>query len=160
MWNEDAFKAAKWVYMQYGFALQEVASEMGLDQAMNLFLQSDARGRRASQIQQLLKSKEIDLNAFAAQSQNGWYTVGFDAKTEATPTSTITTTTKCPLYEGFLKAGIDHNMIEAFCRLKDEIGDAQYKQSLGPYAGVKMHKFRSRPDDYCIEETILKPKEE
>jgi hypothetical protein len=160
VWNEDAFNAAKWVYMQYGFALQEVATEMGLERAMNIFLQSDARGRRVSRIQQLLGSKEIDLTTFAAQSQHGWNTVGFDAKTEATPTSTITTTKKCPLYEGFLEAGIDHDMIETFCRLKDDIGDAQYKQSLDPYAGIKMHKFRSGSDDYCIEETILKLKKE
>jgi hypothetical protein len=159
MWNEDAFNAAKWVYMQYGFALQEVATEMGLERAMNIFLQSDNRGRRVPRIQQLLESKDIDLNTLASQSETGWYMVGFDAKTEATSTSTITSTTKCPFYEGLVAAGIGHGIIEKFCRLKDEIGDAQFKQSLGPYTGIKMHKFRLGPDDYCTEETILKPTE-
>jgi hypothetical protein len=75
---------------------------------------------------------------------------GYDAKVEATPTSIITTTKKRPLYEGLPTTGIDHNTIEAFCRGNDEAGDAQFKQLVDSYAGVKMRKVSFRPDDYCI----------
>jgi hypothetical protein len=159
VWNEEVFNATKLVYMGWGLFFREVAQEIGTQRTLDLLITMD-RKSKAPQIQQLGESDEIDLKARAAGQTHLWEMLGFDTTIEATDTSLITTTPKCPFYEGFLEAGIDHNTIEAFCRGKDDAGDTQYKQLVGPHAGLKMRKFRSGPDDYCIEETILKPSED
>jgi hypothetical protein len=92
----------------------------------------------------------------ATEAEALWRMMGFvDATVEATPTSLIYKTHKCPLYEGFLEAGVDHKTIAAHCQGKDNAGEIQAQRYLGSDAGLKLRKFRSGPDDYCIEEEIL-----
>jgi hypothetical protein len=158
VWREDTFNAVKATFMEYGAFFTEVTKDIGVDRALEIMI--TRRGRffreRASMIQQLVERNELDLNAFAAQAETYWRTNwGFDSTIESTPTSIITTTTKCPFYDGFLEAGVPHRMIEAYCRGKDNAGDTEYKQHLGPHAGVKMRKYRTGPNDNCIEEAIL-----
>ena len=163
MISEEAYVAARMAITGCGTFLRNIAHEIGLDKTLKIFLHQTeqfVREQRVPRIKRLHESGQLDLNDLAAQFERYWRMGGYDAEVKATPTSTITTTKQCPLYDGFLAAGIDHNTIEVFCRGKDEAGDAIYKRHLGPYAGLKMRKFRSGPDDYCIEEVILKPIEE
>lgn len=158
MWREDMFNSVKATFMEYGAFFNEVTKEIGVDRAIEIMITQ--RGRffreRARMIHQLVERNELDLKAFAAQAEMYWRTSwGFDSTIEATPTSLITTTKKCPFYEGFLAAGVPHHTIEAYCRGKDNAGDTEYKQHLGLHAGVKMFKYRTGPDDYCIEESII-----
>jgi hypothetical protein len=155
MWSKDVFNTARNIFMLFGSFFNEVSKEISHNRTLEIFIKSDHE-RRITRINQLLEIDELDLNDFAKQIEMFWYNMGFDVKVEATQTSIITTTKKCPLYDGLLAAGVDHSTIEAFCRGKDEAGDALYKQLYRPYAGVKMHKFRSGPDDICIEEVIYK----
>jgi len=154
MWSEDNFNAAQNAFQWTGMIFQNVVQEIGLDRARELCIkpfEHYCQGR-AKQITTALENNELDLKSIAAQDEMFWLTGGYDTKVEATPTSLITTTNKCPLYDGFLAAGIDHSTIEALCRGKDDAGDAQYKQLLGSHAGLKMRRFRSGSADYCIEE--------
>jgi hypothetical protein len=161
VWREDTFNAVTATFMEFGAFVNEVTKEIGVDRVLEIMI--TRRGRffreRARTIQQLVERNELDLTAFATQAETYWRTNwGFDSTIEATASSLITTTTRCPFYEGFLAAGVPRSTIEAYCRGKDNAGDAQYKQHLGHHAGVKMRKFRTGSDDYCIEESIiLKP---
>ena len=157
---EDAFNAAKFGHWAWGLFLREVIQEIGQDKALELMtkpFEKFVREERATRIKTLMETKALDLNSFATQAETMWRIAGFNSKVEATPTSIITTTWKCPLYEGFLEAGIDHKTIEAYCRGKDNAGDAEYKRHLSPDAGLIMRKFRSESDDFCIEESIFLP---
>lgn len=159
MLSEEAFNAARIAMTSFGVFFHEIIKEIGVDRTLELSLKPFERfvlEERVPQVKSLLKRNALDLNALAKQFEQYWLMAGYDAKVEATPTSVITTTKRCPFYEAFLEAGHDHSFVEAYCRKKDEVADAIYQQHLGTHAGLKMRKFRTGPDDFCIEETILK----
>ena len=162
MWGEDSFTVAKSYCMALGAFFHDIATNIGVDHALEMLIEQRRCffRERAQTVQQLMERQAFDLNTFAAEAETQWQYFGFDSTIESTSISIITKTAKCPFYAGFLAAGVDHNIIEAFCRGKDKAGDTQYKQIVGPYAGLKMRKFRSGPDDYCIEETILRQSED
>jgi hypothetical protein len=154
----DVFVAAKMVNAGFGSFFRDVAQEIGRDRALEIMIKQFEQfwGERAKQIKTSWENDELDLNTLAAEAEAFWRMMGFfDGTVEATPTSLVYTTNKCPFYEGFLESGVDHSTIEAYCRGKDNAGDAQSKQYLSPDAGLKLRKFRSGPDDYCIEEEVI-----
>jgi hypothetical protein len=161
MWSEEIFNVATAYCMALGAFFQEVAKTLGNDRALEMLIEQRRRffKGRARTVQQLMERQEFDLKTFAGKAEKAWQHIGFESIIKPTSTSLISTTRKCPFYAGFLAAGVNHSTIEAYCRGKDKAGDAQYRQFVGPYAGLKMRKFRSGSDDYCIEEVILKPNE-
>ena len=138
MWSEEIFNVATAYCMAMGAFFHEVVKDLGTDQALAMLIEPRRRffRERARRVQQFMKRQEFDLNAFAGEAEKMWQQRGFDSLIKPTSTSLISTTRNCPFYAGFLAAGVDHNTIEAFCRGKDEAGDAQYKQFVGPYAGL------------------------
>jgi hypothetical protein len=157
LWSEDSYNTAKFVFRWFGGFFNEVTNDIGLERTQEMMIKQFEQFIQdgATQIKTLRENNELDLNTLAAQTEALWLMGGFESKVEATPTSIITTTKKCPFYDGFIEAGVDHSTIEAYCRGKDNAGDAQYKQQLGSHAGLKMLRYRTGSDDYCIEEEII-----
>ena len=161
MRDEEIFTLVKTYCMALGAFFNEVVKEIGSIRAIELLIKQRRQFFReqAHTIQRLVKRDALDLNTLAIDVEKHWRLIGFDSTIEPTATSIVTRTTKCPFYTGFHAAEVDHKIIEGFCHGKDKAGDAQYKQFVGPYTGLKMRKFRAGLDDYCVEETILKPEE-
>ena len=79
---------------------------------------------------------------------------GIDAKMEIGQTTIRAHTRVCPIYDGLMAAGLDHETIEGMCR--SALGcQAAALGRVVPDAGVSLTKFRARPDDFCTEEITL-----
>jgi hypothetical protein len=77
--------------------------------------------------------------------------LGYDAKISQTSNSVIATTHRCPEYEGYKEAGLDHETIKKLCLRSVGSIDASL-QKLGANGGMSINKYRSDSDGYCIEE--------
>jgi hypothetical protein len=70
-------------------------------------------------------------------------------------TSTITNHVEaCPIYDGLLMSGIDHDTIGELCRASASCESAAVKRIV-PDADASLKEFRSGPDGVCIEEIKL-----
>ena len=77
--------------------------------------------------------------------------LGYDSTISQTSNSVIATTHRCPEYEGYKEAGLDHETIKKLCLCSVGSIDASL-QKLGANGGISINKYRSDSDDYCIEE--------
>ena len=126
MWSEQLFNVATVYCMHFAKFFHDVAKDLGIDRALEMLVEQRRRffRERARTVQQLMERQEFDLTTFAENVEKAWQHIGFDSLIKLTSTSLISTTRNCPFYAGFLVAGVDHSTIEAYCRGKDEAGDA------------------------------------
>jgi len=138
--NEDAFNVAKSAFSMYGAFFNNVAQEIGVEQALNLHTKTtEMMGVQMGQMtKEQMGISELDAKAAAMVARSvvsGFGISKVDA--EEKPTSVLIKVHGCPLYEGYRAVGIDDETIEVLCR----------KGAL---------KFRSAPDDCCEEEITLR----
>jgi hypothetical protein len=155
LWSEDVFNSAKTIYQHFGEFIKEVSDEFGTDKAIELFLKPWEREAQAS-AKRRKESEEINLKNFSNHIVNNFIKMGYQRSAEVTPTTITYTTKKCPHYQGFIEAGLSHEIIEAICIGIANAYDEELKEQLDPKAGYKI-KFRASEDDVCVEEIILKP---
>jgi hypothetical protein len=157
--NEDAFNAAKNAFSMFGAFFNNVAQEIGLEQALNLNTKTcEMMGVHMGQMtKEQMGIKELDAKtaAMAARSVvSGFGLSNVDA--EERSTSVLFNVHECPVYEGYHAAGIDDDTKEAMCRKGAVIFmDTLFKQ-LDPNASYHLKRYRSAPDDYCEEEITLR----
>jgi hypothetical protein len=62
----------------------------------------------------------------------------------------------CPFYDGLKTAGFDDAAIEEFCRSGPATMVNSFFGQIDPTVEYKLQKFRSSPDDFCVEEFVVK----
>ncbi len=159
MTKEDAFNTAKNAFSMYGAFFNNVAQEIGMEQALKLHTKTnEMMGVQMGQMtKERMGIKELDAKTAAIVIKSvvsGFGISNIDA--EEKPTSVLIKVHGCPVYEGRRVVGMDDEAIEAMCR-KGALGflDTFFKQ-LDPDAGYQLKKFRSSPDDCCEEEITLR----
>jgi hypothetical protein len=155
MAREDAFNAAKATSAILGGFFKNVANEIGLQKAVSLCAKpGEAFGAMmAGTVRERLGDKEFDMKTFASVVSGFFETCGYTYELEDTPTSIRARCFQCPFYEGYKSAGLDDQTIEAVCSRFVAAEDAGWKKVFPQLSGRL--KFRSAPDQPCIEEFEL-----
>jgi predicted ArsR family transcriptional regulator len=152
MGNEELFNASKSAYTMYAGFFNDVAQEIGIEKALSL---SSKFGERngASLVETLKEQKAkggVDLEEIANNIVTEYTSSGFDVKTEVGPEKMVFRTSKCPIYAGYIDAGIDHNTIKSICEANVAASEQNLKKYM-PGASVKVN-VRATPDATCVEE--------
>lgn len=155
MAREDAFTAAKAMSTLVGGFFKDVASEIGLEKTLSLYAkQGEVLGAMiAAAVKERLGDKELDMKTLASVVSGFFHVCGATYELEDTPTSIKSSQFQCPLYEGLKNAGLDDRTIEAACSRTVVAQDAEMKKFF-PQLSARL-KFRSAPDQPCIEEFVL-----
>ncbi len=152
---EDVLKGATNGYAYFFAYLGGVAQEVGMDKAVEIFTNMC---RQMGMIQgKMVKEQagveEADVKT-AVSLVKGVITDGLGIVVdvvEETPNEVKFTCGSCPVYNGRQMVGMDLGLYEDICRRAPvEFMDALVKQ-FNPKLSYKLHKFRTGPEDTCIE---------
>ena len=147
MSSEEVFEAYKNGWSTYGKFFKAVGEEIGMERALEL------HGYGYEDFGPLLEDwfKTLSLEELGANIGGLMTSMGLDTKISQTSNSVIATTHRCPEYEGYKEAGLDHETINKICLCSVGSVNASL-QKLGVNGGISINKYRSDSDDYCIEE--------
>jgi hypothetical protein len=147
MSSEEVFEASKNGFSTYGKFFKAVAKEIGMERALELHGSGyEDYGPVLDPWFRTLSLEELGANIGGMLTSLGYY-----FKISQTSDSVIVTNHRCPEYEGYKEAGLDHETIKKLCLRSVESIDASL-QKLGANGGISINKYRSDSDDYCIEE--------
>lgn len=152
MGKEELYGAAKGTYSLVGGFLKDVAQEIGMERATALYAnQGKTFGTMLTgMINEKLGDNELDTATIASVMAEATDGLGFTAKIETSPTSVQIKTSRCPIYDGFREAGLDHETIGSICSRVSALEQAELKKSYPQLSGCM--KFRAAADRPCVEE--------
>lgn len=152
MAREDVFNAVVGSMSMYGGLFKEIVKEVGLEKALKMHArQGEPFGTEMGEaLKQRLGKKKADAKTLSTIVQPMEEGFGIDPQIDVAPESLKVKILRCPLYEGFKAAGIDHETIEKMCHgLANTEGSALTKI----YPNIEYgFKFKASQDDYCLEE--------
>ena len=153
--RESAFQAAKAAFSMYGGFFKDVAAEVGMEKAVSLHAkQGEVTGAMlAGMTKQRLADKEFDMKTFASVLSNAYQVFGFTFEIGESAASLRLSCTRCPVYEGFKSAGLDHATAELLCS-RMATAEINEEKKLCPILSASL-KFRATPDEACVEEFAL-----
>ena len=153
---EEALDSAKIAMAFFGEYIKTVANEMGMEQALSLLCKmfetrGVMRGKRYKEQAGITEFDAKEILPLIKSSVGSW---GYDVEMlQETPTTIEYKIGRCPEYEGLQTAGLDDKTIEAYCRYSARGWNATVKQ-LNPNLSHELRKWRSAPDDFCIEASV------
>jgi hypothetical protein len=138
-----------------GTFFTEVSQEVGKERATELYGKyGDGFGEMIGNMIKEHQGEKKAAKKVAAQLGELFEGFGVGAKMEVSPTTILTHSHACPIYDGFQAAGLDHETIEAMCRSAAGCEAAALKRIV-PDAELALTKFRATADDFCTEEIKL-----
>ena len=157
---EDTFTGAKIAYTQLYAYVNAVADEIGMDRALAILTRTNEKmGTEAGkQIKEQSGQETYDVKKTALKIMEVARGIGsIDEIVEESSEKVVTMTAsgKCTNYEAARAAGLDDQTIEAICGAGSlHFLNALVKQ-LNPDLGYQLGKFRSGPEDCCLENIVL-----
>ena len=149
--NNNAFNASKTGFISYGKLFKAVAEEVGMARALELH--GSVYTGYGHEFEEMFREQSLDevgKNIGAMLEA-----MGYETEISLTEDCVVVNTRLCPEYEGFKEAGFDHETIKKLCLGSIGSIDATLRK-LGSSGGVRVSKYRSDSDDYCIEEFKVK----
>ena len=156
MSREDAYNGAVGSMSMYGGLFQSIVKELGMEKALGMHAkQGETFGDEFGKVLKTqLGGKKLDVKALNKAMMPMMSSFGFDMEVKENPKSLVLKISKCPMYDGFKMAGLNHETIEKMCSA----------MSKAEYASIKSHypelegrvKFRESPNGSCQEEFVLK----
>jgi len=155
MSREQIYTATKGTFSLLGGFLKDVAQEIGMDKALAVYAnQGETFGKMLTgMIKEKLGDKDLDTPTVAAVLANATDGLGFTVRIEESPTSVKMEATRCPIYDGFREAGLDHETIESICSRVSVVQQAAMRRAYPQLSWCV--RFRSAPDQPCIEEFAI-----
>lgn len=160
MSNKEIFNVAVTVYTNFYEYVNLVGKEIGLERALELLTkQNEASGVEVGQmIKEKTGGKVLNVKDTAREIRilaKGIGGIDVVIKQNNQCVATKTGSGKCPNYEAARAAGLDNDTIKKLCTAgSGRFLDTVVKQ-LNPDLTYRVTKFRSGPDDFCVEETIV-----
>jgi len=155
--STKSFKAASTSFWMYGGVLKDLIEEIGMEKTVAIHAKrgKEFGAQLASGIKNELGSKKINLAAWQSYYAKALDAIGikpaFDKKRSVLKTSVH----QCPVYEGLMNAGLDHDTIGKMCTQMSVLEYEELKKNF-PAMSVCL-KFRSTPEEPCVENfTIIK----
>ena len=155
---EDTFNGTKNAYAFYYAFFNTVAQDIGLERT--IALESTMCENMGTMQGQMIKEQSgmEEFDARAAYAIGETFIAGLGISTEVmeeSPQKILMKVPKCPIYEAALMLGLEPDTIEQLCRTGSlKFMDTMVKQ-LNPNLTQRIAKFRSTPDDSCVEEILL-----
>ena len=117
MAKEDVFNATMSSNSMYGGLFKAIADDVGLDKALEYHAkQGEPFGVMIGEtLKQQLGDKAPTTEALKSVLQPIVEGYGFDAEFDVSPTEVSIKVPRCPVYEGFKTAGLDHETIGKMC---------------------------------------------
>jgi len=142
----------------FGAFFNTVIQEVGMEKALALL--SKCNENLGSMMGKMMKEqmgiKELDAKEIISMMKGISEDFGFGSVIEESPTAVLVKQFKCPFYTGLQEVGFNHEDIEAFCRNGPAVTMKAYVEQLDPNVDYQLKKFPSSPDDFCVEEFVLK----
>ncbi len=156
MAKEQVFNAAMSSMRMYGWIFKAIADDVGLDKALEYHAkQGESFGMIYSEtLKQQLGDKALTTEALNSVQQPMMESFGFDAEFDVSPTEISIKIPRCPIYEGFKMAGLDHETIGKMCSAMSSAEFTQIKKYYPKIEGSV--KFRDPSEGYCLEKFTLK----
>lgn len=155
---EDTFSGAKNAFVFHEAFVNTVAEEIGMERTSALETKMcETMGVMQGMLAKAQAGTE-EFDAKAAHLVCGQIVAGLGLTSEITeesPREVVSKTGRCPIFEAAQLMGHDVQAIEAACRAGAiRFMDTMVKQ-LNPNLGYELRKFRSAPEDSCVEAIVL-----
>ena len=158
MASEDAFIAAKSVFMLFYGYVGAVAREIGQEKAEALMAETCnfAGTMHGAMTKEQLGIKEPNAKTAWSMAKQAKDNLGADYEViEESAQRVVTKNRRCPMYEAAHDLGMDAAAIEKRCLLGPMGFMAAAVKQLNPDMELRVRKFRSGPDDFCEEEISI-----
>ena len=156
---EDVLKGATNGFANFFAYLSFVAQEVGMEKAIDINTKmAKYMGRvQGDMIKKQAGIEEADIKTTLSLVKGYLDGIGLTIDVlEESPTEVRYKCGRCPVYDGCVMAGIDKGLYEDICRRAPaEFMDALVKQ-FNPKLSYQLTKFRTAPDDFCVECIVLK----
>ena len=153
--KKATFNAAKESFSFYGGFFKDVAQEVGLEKALALHAnQGKPFGAAlAGMLKEELGRKKLNVAAFESVYMKAAEGFGLSPEFEKGRSTLKVKSLRCPIYEGWVNAGLDHKTIEMMCSRQGANEYEEIKKAFPQFSGCL--KFRSAPDEPCVEEFVI-----
>ena len=156
MAKEHAYQAAMSSMSMYGGLFKAIEDDVGLDKALEYHeKQGEPFGIMIGEMmKQQLGDKAPTIEALKSIIQPSMESFGFDMEYEVSPTELSIKAVRCPFYDGFKMAGVDHEKIGKMCSAMSSGEFAQLKKY---YPNIVLSvNFKDSSEGYCLEKFTLK----
>ena len=151
MANPQVFNAVRDSCTILGRFFTEVSQEVGEKRAAEMYGKyAEGFGEAIGNLIKENKGQEAATEKIAAGLDVMFAGFGIDGKFDITPATIECHTTACPIYDGFLAAGLEHQTIETMCRSAGKC-EATALERIVPDAEISLVKFKEKADDFCTE---------
>lgn len=154
--KEEVFNAIAGTMSYYGGLFKAIMEEQGLEKALKLHAkQSEPIGNmRGEQLKQALGGKDLDMRILSTILEPSFTGFGISAEIEVDPTTLTAKVSKCPSYDGFQMAGLDHQTIVKMCQAS----------ALATHEMLNKHfpeiyndvQVKETPNGICVEKFYIK----
>jgi len=146
MVSKDAYDAAKSMAGMLGTLVKVTIQEVDKEKTLELL------GKVGESLGAVYADlfKEPDLNKVATKIEEMNASSGFSSKVEVKANKIFNNVYRCPVYDGILGVGFDHEAIKAICQSLVK-GENTGLRRVNPKATTTLRKFRKSADDFCQE---------
>ena len=158
MAQDEIFEATKKVYGLYGAFFKVVADELGMEKALEMHTKAhEDQGLIAGK---MLKGKFVneipDLQKLGEVLKESNLSIGIDCDLDQTTNTLLSFKNyRCPMFDGYRAGGLDNKTAESLCQEGATAKLGTMLRHLNPKLEYKLTKYRSEPDDPCIEEISM-----
>jgi hypothetical protein len=156
--SEPAYNATMNMVTMVGMFFNTVSQEENKDKAL-AYLSSSVEGLGemfGKMTKEQMKIKTLDVATIKSIMEGMMETYGLTSEFEVESKRLLVNNYKCPFYDGLKTAGFDHAAIEEFCRSGPGTMVNSFFRQIDPTVEYKLEKFRSSPEDFCVEEFVVK----
>ncbi len=155
MSKDAAFNASKQMSSLYAGFFKDAAEVMGLEKAVETHAIQGKPFAAAvsSALKEKLGKKKLNYAAFESVYAGAREALGFKDEYRKGRSVLTVEALRCPIYEGYAAAGLDHKTIEMMCSRMAALEYDEIKKSFPEFSGCL--KFRSAPDGRCVEEFVI-----
>ena len=155
--GEESYSVAVKVYSLYGAFFNEVAKELGEQEALALHrraheLMGVATGKK---LREQMGNIKYDLKALAEILRKSNVGIGIDSQMVEGPGSLLLRNARCPMYDGYRMGGLDDDDAEALCQFGAPAKLGSTLKELNPNVSYRLTHYRDKPTERCEEEIRL-----
>jgi len=155
MERQIAFDATKCSMSFLGAFFAEVAKEVGEDKAAEMYgKQGKAFGDTMAGIIKRHAGQSDAAEQVQSELEKMYESFGLTAELKRENGRLIIDVHRCPMYEGFLEAGLEPTIIHKMCQAWADSEGARMKELL-PRSSHRLTEFRTSADGCCQEEITL-----
>ena|GEM_PF-1048016 len=154
--ERDRVDGTKRAYALWFSYILSASRELGSDKTVELIAKvANKRGRAdGAELKEKLGIKNSDLNSALKVYEKFMSDSGAEVKTlSAEETRAIIRVGSCPIFEGFLSAGMTCDWLtETMCKTLTLPLLQAIVNEVNPSLRLRIRKFRGSPEDFCLEE--------